>query len=115
MVKIRQICLPLTTSIGASPTFLKHAERVIIEINPYHSMRLREIADIAIMPPPSQRSPIQILDPLARIGFAYAAVDPRKVIGIMANHEPDLVGSFQFPNTFSQKSQSTSLDSSWRR
>src|SRR5512139_2639961 len=50
----------LTTSIGASPTFLKYAERVIIEINPFHSMRLREIADIAIMPPPSHRSPIQI-------------------------------------------------------
>jgi succinate CoA transferase len=93
----------LTTSIGASPTFLKHAERIIIEINPYHSMRLREIADIAIMPPPSQRSPIPILDPMARVGYAYAAVDPRKIIGIVENQEPDLVAPFESPSAFSQK------------
>ena len=93
----------LTTSIGSSPTFLKHAERIIIEINPYHSMRLREIADIAIMPPPSHRSPIQIHDPLVRIGYGYAAVDPRKIIGIVENHEPDLVAPFDPPSTFSKK------------
>jgi propionyl-CoA:succinyl-CoA transferase len=93
----------LSTSIGASPTFLKHAERVIIEINPYHSVRLREIADIAIMPPPSQRSPIPILDPLARVGFAYAAVDPRKVIGIVENKEADLLAPFEPPSAFSEK------------
>ncbi len=93
----------LTTSIGASPTFLKHAERVIIEINPYHSTRVREIADIAIMPPPSRRSPIQIHDPLARIGFAYAAVEPRKIIGIVENPEPDLAVPFEPPSRFSKK------------
>jgi len=93
----------LTTSIGASPTFLKYAERVIIELNPYHSMRLREVADIAIMPPPSHRSPIQIHDPLARVGYAYAAVDPRKVIGIVENQEPDLMAPFEPPSTFSKK------------
>ena len=93
----------LTTSIGSSPTFLKHAERVIIEINSYHSMRLREIADIAIMPPPSHRSPIQIHEPLDRIGYPYAAVDPRKIIGIVENHEPDLVAPFDPPSTISKK------------
>lgn len=94
----------LTTSIGSSPTFLKHAERVIIEINPYHSMRLREIADIAVMPPPShQRSPIPIFSPIARIGHSYAGVDPRKIIGIVENQEPDLVAPFAPPSTFSKK------------
>jgi acetyl-CoA hydrolase len=93
----------LTTSIGSSPTFLKHAERVIIEINPYHSMRLREIADIAIMPSPSHRSPIQIHDPLARIGYSYAAVDPRKIIGIVENPEADLMAPFEPPSAFSKK------------
>ncbi len=93
----------LTTSIGATPTFLKYAERIIIEINHYHSMRLREIADIAIIPPPSQQSAIQIHDPLARIGYAYASVDPRKVIGIVENHEPDLVAPFEPLSTVSQK------------
>jgi acyl-CoA hydrolase len=35
----------LTTGIGNSPTFLHKAEKVIIELNAYHSQRLRELAD----------------------------------------------------------------------
>ena len=42
----------LTTSIGASPTFLQCARQVIIEINRRQSPRLSEMADIIIMPPP---------------------------------------------------------------
>jgi acetyl-CoA hydrolase len=55
------------------------------------------------MPAPSRRSPIQIHDPLARIGYAYASVDPRKVVGIVENHEPDLVAPFEPPSVFSKK------------
>ena len=47
----------LTTAVGASPTFLRHAEKVIIELNRHQSPRLREMADINIMPPPPQRYP----------------------------------------------------------
>ncbi len=36
----------LSTSIGASPTFLQCAEKVIVEINQFHSPRLREMHDI---------------------------------------------------------------------
>ncbi len=49
----------LTTSIGASPTYLKCADRVLIEINRYHSPRLREMADISCC----CRPPIAILFP----------------------------------------------------
>ena len=35
----------LTSSIGASPTFLQYADKVIVEINKRHSPRLREMAD----------------------------------------------------------------------
>jgi hypothetical protein len=38
----------LTTSVGASPTFLRHADRVIIELNRHASKRLWEMHDIAI-------------------------------------------------------------------
>jgi propionyl-CoA:succinyl-CoA transferase len=93
----------LTSAIGATPTFLKYADRVIIEINHYHSTRLREIADIAIIPPPSRQVALQIYDPLARVGYAYASVDPRKVIGIVENQEPDLVAPFKSPSKASKK------------
>ena len=75
----------LTTGIGNSPTFLLKADKVIIELNAYHSPRLRELADIIVLPPPPNRRPIQIHDPLDRIGRRYAEVDPTKVVGIVAH------------------------------
>jgi acetyl-CoA hydrolase len=84
----------LTTSIGASPTYLKYANKVIIEVNRGHSQRLRELADITLIPLPPHRYPIQIYEPLTRIGVPYAVVDPKKVIGIVENDEPDSVEEF---------------------
>jgi succinate CoA transferase len=79
----------LTTGIGNAPTFLKCARKVIIELNAYHSPRLREMQDILVLPTPPHRSPTPIFDPLDRIGRAYAEVDPAKVIGIVETNEPD--------------------------
>ena len=56
----------LTSSIGASATYLQCAEKVVIELNRYHSPRLREMADIFVLPPPPHRDPIPIEHPLAR-------------------------------------------------
>lgn len=84
----------LTTSIGASPAYLQYADKVIIELNRRHSMRLREMADIMIVPAPPHRSPIPIYEPMSRIGWPYAVVDPKKVVGIVENDEPDHVAPF---------------------
>ncbi|MBU3915693.1 succinate CoA transferase [bacterium] len=93
----------LTTSVGASPTFLRCADKVIIEINKYHSPRLREMADINIMPPPPRRYPINIFEPMTRIGWSYALVDPKKVIAIVENDEADDELVFSEPDDVSQK------------
>jgi acetyl-CoA hydrolase len=93
----------LTSSVGASPTWLACAEKVIIEINNYHSPRLRELADIFIIPPPPRRSPINVHTPLTRIGWPYAQVDPGKVVGIVENNEPDQVQSFSSEDDNSRK------------
>lgn len=93
----------LATSIGASPTFLKCAKKVIIEVNEYHSKRLREMADIAIMPPPPRRSPIAIFEPMTKIGWPYAAVDPAKIIGIVYANQPDEVKEFAGASEISQQ------------
>lgn len=88
----------LTTSIGASPTYLRYADRVVIELNRGHSPRLREMADIFIMPSPPHRNAIPIHDPSTKIGWPYAQVDPKKVIGIVDNSEPDHVVAFSPPD-----------------
>jgi succinate CoA transferase len=92
----------LTASIGASPTYLKYARKVVIEINRYQSPRLREMDDIVVMPPPRQRNPIPIFGPLTRIGVPYAVVDPKKVIGVVENDEPDDVPPFSPPDEVSR-------------
>ena len=70
----------LTSSIGASPSYLKYADKVIIEVNRHHSERLREMTDIMIMPPPPHRYAVPFHEPLTKLGYPYAVVDPKKVI-----------------------------------
>ncbi len=100
----------LTTSIGASPTFLRCAAKVIIEINRHQSPRLREMADISVMPPPPRRYPIMINDPLCRNGWPYAIVDPAKVIGIVETCEPDTIAGFAPPDEVSEKIAQNVID-----
>lgn len=93
----------LSTSIGASPTYLHYADKVVIEINRHHSLRLREMADITIMPRPPHRNPIPIFEPLTRIGWPYAVVDPKKIFAIVENNEPDRTHEFSPPDDVSKK------------
>ena len=67
---------------------------VLIEINDFHSKRLREMADILIFPPPPHRVPVPLHDPLTKLGMPYALVDPRRIMGIIQNNEPDRVAQF---------------------
>lgn len=93
----------LTTGIGSAPTFLQKADRVIIELNSYHSPRLREMADIVVLPPPPHRNPIAIQDPMDRIGRRYAEVEPAKIIGVVQNHEEDGGRGFAPPDDVSRR------------
>ena len=92
-----------SASIGASPTWLTCAENVIIELNRYHSPRLSELADIFNIPPPPRRSPINVYTPLTKIGFPYAHVDPKKVVGIIETNESDQVEAFSHEDETSRK------------
>jgi propionyl-CoA:succinyl-CoA transferase len=92
----------LTTGIGNSPTLLHKAEKVIIELNAYHLPRIREMADILILPPPPNRRALQIHDPLDRIGRRYAEVDPAKVVGVVHTNEPDGGRLFSAPDEVSR-------------
>ncbi len=93
----------LSTAIGASPTFLRYADKVVIELNHHQSRRLSEMADIVIMPPPPRRHPINVHGPLSRIGWPYAVVDKKKVIGIVESGEPDQVTDFSPPGDISRQ------------
>lgn len=93
----------LSSSIGASPTYLRCAEKVIIEINRWHSPRVSELADIMILPLPPNRSPIPIFHVMDKIGWPYASIDPKKIVGIVETNEPDGVAPFAPPDEASEK------------
>ncbi len=93
----------LSTSVGASPSYLRHAQKVIVEVNRHHSKRLWEMHDIAILPPPPNRSPIPIHHPLSKMGVPFAAVDPDKIVGIVETDEGDGVAPFTPPDEDSRR------------
>ncbi len=79
----------LTTSVGASPTFLLAAEKVIIELNSDLPEEISGMADIVIPKPPPYRPALDLDHPLQRIGKTYARVDPEKIVGIVETNAPD--------------------------
>ena len=93
----------LSTSGGVSPTYLRHADKVIIEVNRHHTTRLAEMHDVARMPKPPFRSPIPVLHPLSKMGVPFASVDPKKIVGIIETDEPDGVAPFTEPDEVSEK------------
>jgi len=93
----------LTTGIGNSPTLLQVADKVIIELNRYHSPRLRELADIIVLPPPPLRKAVPIHDVLDRVGWHYAKVDPDKVLGVVEHEESDGGRPFSPPDATSER------------
>ncbi|MBI1335842.1 MAG: succinate CoA transferase [Phycisphaera sp.] len=93
----------LSTSSGIAPSVLRHADKVIIEVNRHHSRRLAEMHDVLILPPPPHRHPIAIQHALSKIGTPYASVDPSRVVGIVETDEPDGVSAFDAPDEVSNR------------
>lgn len=93
----------LTTGTGITPTLLRHARRVVIELNAAQSPRLAEMHDVARVAPPPQRGDIPISHPMDRIGVPYASVDPRKIVGIVHTNTPDALTAFSPPDDTSKR------------
>jgi succinate CoA transferase len=79
----------LTTAGGASPSYLRHAKKVVIELNKHATPRLREMHDVYGPASPPHRREIPIYHPMDKIGVAYAVVDPAKVVGVVQTDLPD--------------------------
>jgi acetyl-CoA hydrolase len=84
----------LTTSVGAAPTFLRKAGRVLIELNRNHPPTLLGMHDIYEPLDPPERREIPVYKPSDRAGGELVIVDPSKIAGIVETNLPDEVGSF---------------------
>ncbi|HWQ78957.1 MAG TPA: acetyl-CoA hydrolase/transferase family protein [Anaerovoracaceae bacterium] len=72
-----------TTGIGSTPTFVKNADRIIVEINTAKPMELEGMADIYTVENPPNRQPVGICHPGDRIGLPYILCDPDKIAAIV--------------------------------
>ncbi|MDX6766369.1 MAG: acetyl-CoA hydrolase/transferase family protein [Candidatus Methylacidiphilales bacterium] len=83
-----------TTSVGASPTFCRVADKILIEVNRAHPAALRGLHDIYEPKDPPYRDPIPLTNCSNRIGRPYIKVDPSKIAGLIETNLPDEVGGF---------------------
>jgi acetyl-CoA hydrolase len=88
----------LTSSVGAAPTFLHKAKRVIFELNHRHPAALRGFHDIYEPEDPPTRTHIPIYHPDDRIGTETIMVDPAKIAGVVETDLDDEVSAFDQPN-----------------
>jgi len=85
----------LSTSVGASPTFLQVADKILVELNEYHPTELRGFHDIYMPECPPHRREIPIYKADQRIGREVVTVDPKKIVGFVRNNEADEVKPFK--------------------
>ncbi len=84
----------LTSGIGNAPVYLQQARRVIIELNAYHSPRIREMSDIVSLGAPPLRTMVPIFHTLDRVGENYVQIDPQKIIAVVPTHLADQITEF---------------------
>ncbi|KPI48313.1 succinate CoA transferase [Clostridioides difficile] len=78
-----------TSGIGNSPSFIKSADKVIVEINLSKPMEMEGMADIYITENPPHRKPIEINHPKDRIGTTYIPCGLDKIAGIVITNMQD--------------------------
>lgn len=88
----------LTSSVGATPTFCRVADRILVELNRHHPPALRGMHDIYEPDDPPRRREIPIYKPSDRAGLPVIKVDPKKIAGIVTTDLPDESNAFDPPD-----------------
>ncbi|MGD9876472.1 succinate CoA transferase [Desulfococcus sp.] len=98
-----------TMSVGNTPTYVREAEKIIIEISS-ETPDLEGIHDIFIPEDPPYRMPIPIYRSGDRIGKPFIEMDPQKVTAILFSREEDSCAVFTEPDTVSRRIAEHILD-----
>src|SRR5579884_487710 len=89
----------LTSGVGASPTFARVADKVIIELNRAHApTTLYGMHDLYEPADPPFRREIPIFRTSDRIGAKVVRIDPAKIVGVVETNIPDGGKPFTEPN-----------------
>ncbi len=84
----------LSTSVGAANTYLRLADKILIELNAKHPASLLGMHDIFEPADPPARQEIPVYSPSDRIGSPICVVDPKKIAGVVMTDLEDETGAF---------------------
>ncbi|MCL1975675.1 MAG: acetyl-CoA hydrolase/transferase family protein [Firmicutes bacterium] len=92
-----------TTSVGASPSFVQAAKKVLVELNMTKPLALEGMHDIYIPEKPPNCLPIPLKRVTDRIGTPFIPCGPEKIAGIVICNIPDEVRSLNVPDDTTQE------------
>jgi len=98
-----------TMSVGNTPTYVREAEKIIIEICA-ESAELEGIHDIYIPEDPPYRMPIPVYRTGDRIGKPFIEMDPERVVAIVFSDAEDACAVFSEPDAGSRQIAAHILD-----
>ncbi len=84
----------LTSAVGISPTAVRLAKKVIIELNENHPAAIKGLHDIYELQDPPFRREVPIFSVKDRCGEALVRVDPAKIVGVVRTNRKDEVKGF---------------------
>ncbi len=93
----------LTTSVGASNTYLRLADKIIIELNARHPTSLLGMHDIFEPQDPPTRNEIPVFSASDRVGSPICVVDPKKIVGVVYTDRADESGGFDEPTELTDR------------
>lgn len=92
-----------TTSVGCTPSFVKSADKVIVELNLGKPLSLEGMADVYIPENPPFRKPINICSVGDRIGAPHIPCGFDKIAAIVVTDIPDQSRAFTEPDEISKQ------------
>ncbi len=98
-----------TMSVGNTPTYVRKADKIIIEIT-REPEELYGLHDIFIPEDPPYRMPIPIYRAADRIGKPYIDMDPNRVVAILFSEEEDCCAVFTPPDQAARRIADHILD-----
>ena len=93
----------LSTSVGASNTYLRLADKIIIELNARQPKSLLGIHDIFEPQDPPARRELPIFSASDRVGSPICIVDPKRIAGVVYTDLEDETKGFDEPTAVTDK------------
>jgi acetyl-CoA hydrolase len=93
----------LSTAVGAANTFVRVADKILIELNAHHPGDLMGFHDLYEPADPPRRREIPLYAPTDRIGSSFIKVNPNKIAGVVLTDLPDETGGFDAPDAVTDR------------